>query len=341
MRLQLEMAERRADFERLFEDLIRQHANDKDGGYSQHDDIVGWLRSAAPQDQQNIRAVLLDDLRRGVPRKWGIALEVLADDAGPGVPAQLEAMARSTGERSQWRDEIIVKLASLGHRPALDLCLDGWQAGSQFQADRVILLANLIKLEPEVALNSAVNYFVEEMNSSERRRSYAANCSRLFLTVYAEVNPGYTLELVKRTMRVSPATASLLIGALLRWCGTQAVCGELKELDQQLAEGHVRRLLLSSPDPSTMPIGRPKTFTVVAEDGRGAPIPQLLIRLHVAGANSRVAENTTDSKGRAALTYTGIHLGSDQVQALAVLDGPAVVSNKVRTLWVSAVADGT
>jgi hypothetical protein len=347
------MSERRADFEGVFKDLVRQHADDKDGGYSEFDDIVGWLRAAASEDRQIIREVLLDNLRRRIPSKWAIALEVLADDAAPGVPAQLEAMARSTAERSLWRDAIIVKLARLGHRPALDLCLDGLQAGQQFQSDSAILLANLIKLEPEVALKSAVSYFVEEMSSSERRRSYAANCSRLFLTVYSEVNPDYTLELVRRTTDVSLEVSRLLVGALLRWCGTlltcpglpnepaiRALCGALKELDQRPAKGCLRRLLLSSRDPSTMSVGGTKTFTVVAEDETDAPIPGLLIRLHVAGANPQTVESTTDSNGCAVLRYTGAHPGLDRVHASAVAHGPAVVSNTGKTLWLNAMPDG-
>jgi AcrR family transcriptional regulator len=347
------MSKCRSDFERILEDLIRQHAGDKDAGYGLHDHIVGWLRSASPEDKEVIRQVLLGHLRRGLPAKWGIALEVLAEDPAPEVPAQFEAIARSFGGPSQRRDEIIVKLARMGHRPALDLCLDGLQAGAQFQADRCILLANLIKLDPEVALSSAVSYFVEEMCSSDRRRSCAANCSSLFLTVYSEVNPDYTLELVRRTMNASPRASGLLIGALLRWCSMLLTCSglpnegaiqalrkQLEELDQRPAHGYLRKLVLSSTSPSILRIGQAQAFTIVAEDGTGAPIAQLLISLHVVGANPQVVENTTDSKGCATLTYAGLHPGADQVQAFAIMDGPAVISNKVRTLWVSAVTDG-
>jgi hypothetical protein len=347
------MSERIANFEQVFDDLIRQHADDKDGGYSEYEDIVGWLRVAALEDQQNIRAVLLDHLGRRVPRSWAIALEVLADDAAPGVPAQLEAMARSTGERSQWRDGIIVKLARLGHRPALDLCLDGLQAGQQFQADRTVLLANLIRLEPEVALDSAVSYFVAEADSSEQRRDTAERWSRVFFSVYSSVNPDYPVELVRRTMRVSPSASELLIFGLSTWCKdllarpgfpdektVRAIFGKVQELEQKLTNSYLHELSLSITGPSEMRVGGTQTFGVAAKDGTAAPIGGLVVRLHVAGANPQIVESTTDSDGCAVLRYTGTHPGLDRVHASAVAHGPAVLSNTGKTLWLNAMPDG-
>ena len=197
------MPDRISDIERSFEGIILQHCADKDGGTAGYIHVLGWLQSAATEDQRIIRELLLDHVRAGTPRKWDIALAVLASDAAPGAAAQLETIARSSEERSLWRDSIILSLARMAHPPALDLCLEGLRAGPGFQADSFGLLANLIRLEPEVALNAALAYFVEEADSSEQRRERAESRSWVFFTVYSSVNPDYSLEIIRRAMGVS------------------------------------------------------------------------------------------------------------------------------------------
>ncbi|MGB7761986.1 MAG: hypothetical protein WBL61_19295 [Bryobacteraceae bacterium] len=153
-----------------------------------------------------------------------MALEALAGDCAPATGEALESMARSVAGRSQWRDWIIMKLAVMGHRPALDLCIEGVRSGQEFQADQCVLLANLIRLDRGTALDCAVQYFVSSFGSSGPSAGWAENCSGAFASVYSEADaPEGLLELVKRTSRESLSAGERLRSALLRAC--QALVG--------------------------------------------------------------------------------------------------------------------
>src|SRR5437773_12290476 len=116
------MAQRKEEIKRILARIAREHERDGAGNMEvQH--LVAWLRSSGAEDQQVIREVLLDDLRATLPGRIDrIALNALASDGASLVASALEAIVRSSEGRSEWRDAIIMGLAKMGHRPAIDLC---------------------------------------------------------------------------------------------------------------------------------------------------------------------------------------------------------------------------
>lgn len=127
-------------------------------------------------------------------------------------------IARSLSGRSEVRDSIIVALARIGHRPASDLCLEGVAAGPHFLGDGCVLLANLVRLDPETGMDAAASHFADQLSSSESEAQQAENCSGTVVAVYACVNIGYVLELVRRTHARSQTAGPRLVAAMVRWC---------------------------------------------------------------------------------------------------------------------------
>lgn len=98
----------------------------------------------------------------------------------------------------------------------------------------------------------------------------------------------------------------------------------------------VETLVLTSSSSATPAVGQPATFTVLAKDETGVPIPNVVITFNVNGANARTSPATTDSTGHAALTYVGGTAGVDVIQAVATIAGLPGVSNQVPVLWQPA-----
>ncbi|MGA2154573.1 MAG: hypothetical protein ABSH37_09160 [Bryobacteraceae bacterium] len=192
--------------------------HERECGNASVKDILGWLRSCDPEDQDIIREVLLEDLRAGLPEgTYGIALHALAADSNPAIASELEAIARSGKGRLQWRDEIIVELAGMGHKPAMDLYLEALDAGLAFPYE-CELLAQFIKVDPELSLDHATRFLVRVFSSPGEPRNPAVGCARSFLITYRDVDPRYVFELVKRVDATSPSVGHALTSALLEGC---------------------------------------------------------------------------------------------------------------------------
>ena len=198
--------------------LRHGHRNDGDGGEAEFREGWKWYELAEPNHRRSIREVLLGQIASGTPRRWGMALAILAESASPATAAELEMVARSLPGRSEVRDSIIVALARLGHRPALDLCLEGVAAGRHFLGDGCVLLANLVRLDPETGMEAAASHFADQLSSSGSAAQQAESCSGTVVAVYACVNIGYVPELVRRTHLRSPTAGRRLVASMARWC---------------------------------------------------------------------------------------------------------------------------
>ena len=235
------MADRRDEIEKTLAHIA--YAHERDGaGNMQIQHIVKWLRSAEPQDQQIIREVLLRDVFAPLPERIDlVALGALAGEGAASVASQLERIVRSTETQSEWRVEIIEALVCMGHRPALDLCLEVLDRSLQY---RCVLLAHLIKLDPEIALERAAAYFAGGLDSSEEmKRSMTANCIVAFVGIYREKAPEYIIELANRTARLSASSGRKLIVAMLEAISFSISLRQGSE-DRDLAmlEHHLRSL---------------------------------------------------------------------------------------------------
>ena len=101
----------------------------------------------------------------------------------------------------------------------------------------------------------------------------------------------------------------------------------------------VDSLVLTTTATAPRPFGQTATFTIVARDETGAPIPQLALNLTVLGVNAQTRLVTTDSTGTATLTYSGgPTTGTDLIQATATVNGVLAVSSQVGVTWISNLA---
>jgi hypothetical protein len=217
--------------------IAHEHEREGSGnGEIQH--LITWIGEVPPEVGQLARQALLQDFQAGLPDRidW-IALGSLAGDRAPSVAAELERLARSHPERSQWRDAVVEALARMGHRPALDLCLELLGQGFEYSG---VLLANLINLDRNVGLDYGVSYFVEGLGSAdEETRVMTARCVDTFLMAYQRVDPGLAVELARRVRRESPVAGRELVSALSESCNSLRPfpvygCLGLAALQQQL-----------------------------------------------------------------------------------------------------------
>jgi len=118
------MSEDVARIRRMLGRIAQEHVGEGNGNLLiAH--IAEWIKSSAPADQGLIRDTLLGDLRSALPERidW-IALGASASAVPPSAAQELEVIARSSKQGSRPRDAIVLALAQMGHRPALDLYLE-------------------------------------------------------------------------------------------------------------------------------------------------------------------------------------------------------------------------
>jgi RHS repeat-associated protein/uncharacterized repeat protein (TIGR01451 family) len=100
-------------------------------------------------------------------------------------------------------------------------------------------------------------------------------------------------------------------------------------------------LALSPLNPAPQTAGQTQTFNVQASDVSGAPVANLGVALIVSGANPQQLSATTDSLGRATLSYSGANAGNDSIQATANISGLGTFSNLVNVSWTVPAGGGT
>ncbi len=88
--------------------------------------------------------------------------------------------------------------------------------------------------------------------------------------------------------------------------------------------------------PSSLATNTSQTFSVLATDAGGNPVPNVTVTLLVSGANQLEVTSDNDATGTATLSYAGSNPGSDSVQAIAFLSGMDALSNVVAVQWVGA-----
>ena len=75
--------------------------------------------------------------------------------------------------------------------------------------------------------------------------------------------------------------------------------------------------LTLSPPSATNKAGEEHCVTATVRDAGGNPLPGVLVRFSVSGANSAGGSDTTDANGEATFCYTGTNPGSDTISAFA------------------------
>jgi hypothetical protein len=203
---------RKIELKAVLAQIAHEHRGEGNGNLHIAD-IVDWMRSAAPEDRQLMREVLMEDFVSALPGRTGwIALAALADDADPVVAAQLDSVARSVEGRSQSRVAMVEALAQMGYRASLDLCLELLRTGL---GDRSRLLANLIQMDPELSVEMAAQYFAAGLDSHEEsRRRWTKNSAAEFLWVYSRVSPDRVIQLVRKTLKASASAGRVLLSAI-------------------------------------------------------------------------------------------------------------------------------
>jgi hypothetical protein len=78
--------------------------------------------------------------------------------------------------------------------------------------------------------------------------------------------------------------------------------------------------LTLTPATDTNPVGTQHTVTATVRDVGGNPVPGVIVRFSVTGANTASGSATTNASGQATFTYTGNNAGVDAIHAFADTD---------------------
>ena len=100
-------------------------------------------------------------------------------------------------------------------------------------------------------------------------------------------------------------------------------------------------LTLSPNSLQPLPIGGQQSFTVLASDASGNPVPNANIGLIVEGANDMELSATSNESGLATFNYRDVDPGTDSVQAVAFISGMVTYSNSVDVPWTLAPSTTT
>lgn len=92
-------------------------------------------------------------------------------------------------------------------------------------------------------------------------------------------------------------------------------------------------LTLTTNSLQPLPVGGQQTFTALATDAAGNPIPNLSVGLVVSYVDSQQLTATTDSTGHATFLYKDKSPGTAAVQAVALINGMVTYSNVVNVSW--------
>src|ERR1017187_5211462 len=82
-----------------------------------------------------------------------------------------------------------------------------------------------------------------------------------------------------------------------------------------------------------IPAGQNQTFTVLATDAAGTPVPNAPVALMIGGAHSLQLNGITGADGQISFNYAGANPGTDTVQALGTVTGMFALSNQVTVTW--------
>ena len=77
------------------------------------------------------------------------------------------------------------------------------------------------------------------------------------------------------------------------------------------------RTLVLTPATASNTVGTPHTVTATVSDTYGNPVPNVVVRFTVTGANSASGSMATGADGKATFTYTGTNTGTDTITAYA------------------------
>jgi RHS repeat-associated protein len=90
-----------------------------------------------------------------------------------------------------------------------------------------------------------------------------------------------------------------------------------------------------------LPMGGKQSFTVLASDASGAPVPNAGIGLVVSGVDNLQLSGITDATGHATILYQDVNPGTALVQGVAFISGMISYSNVVSVPWTLPAATTT
>jgi hypothetical protein len=85
-------------------------------------------------------------------------------------------------------------------------------------------------------------------------------------------------------------------------------------------------------------LGSPQNLTATLLDASGRPVANQLIGLKVSGANSATTSAITGNSGNAALSYVGVHAGTDSARAFFGDGDRCINSNPATVSWIAHAA---
>jgi RHS repeat-associated protein len=100
-------------------------------------------------------------------------------------------------------------------------------------------------------------------------------------------------------------------------------------------------LVLSPNSLAPLPVGSSQSFTVLASDGAGNPVPNLSVGLVIQGADNEQLSESTNPSGMATFNYQDINPGTANVQAVAFISGMVSYSNTVSVPWTASPSSAT
>ncbi len=124
-------------------------------------------------------------------------------------------------------------------------------------------------------------------------------------------------------------------------CGGQEVLTMTQGATSPTGVAPTGSLTLSPGSVQPLAQGGQQSFTVLADDAAGNPIPNAHIGLVITGADNLQLSATTNSSGIASFVYQDVNAGTAYAQAIAYVNGMMSYSNQVAVPWTLSAASAT
>ncbi len=191
-------------------------------------DVVKFIHPLPSSDQQDVREYLLEQVA-AEQSEWKLAIEILAQEAAPGIPLRLKRILESHEGSPQWRHLMILGLLQLGEETGKDLYIAYVRAGLAQNREGIrVLLAALCRVDPQAAVSLASGYFARALaldkGMSEMRGSIPA-----FVKTYLRKDEDLLPELVRQTCLINLRAGKRLRQAIVDDLSNPAIVGEFEQ----------------------------------------------------------------------------------------------------------------
>ncbi len=124
-------------------------------------------------------------------------------------------------------------------------------------------------------------------------------------------------------------------------CGGQLVLTMTQGASSPTGIAPTGSLTVSPSSLASLPAGGQQTFTILASDAAGNPVPNTNVSLVVTGVDNLELSGTTDATGHATIAYKDVNPGTASVQAVAFISGMVTYSNQVTVPWTLPASSTT